>query len=269
MSKEKKTNMPKRSSNHPILSLQKALDRAKPLKGDKYNFIPLDVLASRWNQKRANSYTLQLIAALSAFGLLETQGEKSHRKVRLSTTAHKVLSDTPVPDKENILKECALKPPIYNAVWKYYETTGLPQDDVLKAELVWGDNFIYTFTEESADLFVNNFKETISFAKLDASDIIDEPNVQEEQMQGIDTGEKIKPPDSTQHIQSAMQQKGMVIKNFEIPLGDGLTAILVVPYPLPKKKFDLLNAILGAYEEGIVSETNNENEEEETEEEID
>lgn len=44
-----------------------------------------------------------------------------------------------------------------------------------------------------------------------------------------------------------------VMKNFEILLGDGLTGMLVVPYPLSKKKFELLKNIIEVYEEGIAA----------------
>jgi hypothetical protein len=44
-----------------------------------------------------------------------------------------------------------------------------------------------------------------------------------------------------------------VMKNFEILLGDGLTGMLVVPYPLSKKKFELLKNIIEVYEQGIAA----------------
>lgn len=270
---EEKGKTRKRSPNYPMLSLPKALERTRQLWGDKYNFVPLDVLPQRWGQKKKNSYTLQIVAALSAYGLIGTEGERNKKKIRLSTIARKILSEINVPDKDTLIKECALSPKLFKVVWDYYKKAGLPQKDVLKAELVYGDNegFGFSFTEGAATLFISNFIETINFANLTTDDIVEETVVEENELNSANTGNMTNKNKTPEIIHS----QDSVVKNFEMPLGDGLTAVLVVPYPLPKKKFELLNKIIKAYEDGIVGDTDakeqkvkNDKEEEEKIEEI-
>ena len=156
-----------RSPAYPFLPFSKAMERAEQLK-EKENFytVPVTSAYEAWNISPKSSTAPQVVAALKHHGLLEYEGSGKHRSVKLTDLARHIILDKR-PDsseKKALIEEAALKPAIYREILSEYPD-GLPSDATLETYLVLRRGF----QEKAAKTLIPNLKDTISFAKLDAS----------------------------------------------------------------------------------------------------
>ena len=106
-----------RSPNYPAISLEKALERAQTIKDQAgRNFMGATVAHELWKYKKGAGD--QQIAALKAFGLVETQGEADKRQIRLTETAWRILGNA--PDRAALI-------PIAGVRWRSASTAELPR----------------------------------------------------------------------------------------------------------------------------------------------
>lgn len=152
-----------RSPNYPAIGLEKALERAQTIKDQAgRNFMGATVAHDLWNYKKGAGD--QQIAALKAFGLVETQGEADKRQIRLTEAAWRILGSA--PDRPALLREAALKPAIHTQVWENYNGDIPKADSVISDWLVWNKGFNQTFVGG----FISQFRDTIAFANLSLAD---------------------------------------------------------------------------------------------------
>jgi hypothetical protein len=156
-----------RSPNYPVVSLQKAIERAKVLY-DAYGGaeIPIGVVHQKWCYKPFTVNAIQLGAALKAYGLVDVKGKGKNQFIKLSDRAQKILGGH--PDREILLREAALSPTIYKEIWEKYQPEGLPPDEALLAYLQWERKFNPNYINR----LIADFRDTITFAKIISTDII-------------------------------------------------------------------------------------------------
>jgi hypothetical protein len=162
-----------RSPNYPFIGLEKAIERAKQIYDvERRHEVPIKVASEkRWEYKPGSSQGDQTIAALRAFGLVDVGGSGEKRMIRISDRAYRILAGA--QDAADRIKDAALAPSIHGELWQKYGTNGLPSDDTIRNYLLF-ERESGRFNEDVVDNFIARFKETISFAKLDSSDKIDE-----------------------------------------------------------------------------------------------
>jgi len=158
-----------RSPAYPGINLEVALKRASGLYvKERRNAVAFPVAVSYWGFGPKSSGGLVSVAALKSFGLLDdVERGPGGRSVKLSDLALRILLDER-PDsseKSDLLKQAALRPKIHASLWKKYGAE-LPSDSNLKHALV----FDFRFNENTVDEFIREYKDTIAFAKLGASD---------------------------------------------------------------------------------------------------
>lgn len=251
MTKDKR----KRSPNHPAVNLEQAIKRAEELfRHDNTHQVPIDLLHERWGGlAKMGGYLLQLVAALKAYGLLELEGQKENRKIRVSPLAVKIIENH--PERESFIQQAALEPHIYSEIWNRYKGVGLPKEDVLDRSLRWGEEFLdFRFeNKEARELLIKNFTETIKFAKLDPNAEVKPPTIGE--------GEIAEPQNNVPIMdQGQMNQPSDVLKppafsqefaTIQIPdIG-----ILKIVYPLTKKKLNIIKNILSAIDDDLKPES--------------
>ncbi len=230
VSEDKKERIIKqRSPNYPAIGLEKALERAQTLQGHaRHHFTPVFAAHDLWKYKRGAGD--QMVAALKQFGLLEVQGEKERREVRLTDMARRILGNA--PDRDNLLKIAALKPDLHKEIWDKYEGA-LPADSIIKNYLVWERNFNTNFV----DGFIAQFRGTVAFAKIDLSDNVrseDDQDKEEDDMSLFDTRNtgtqrsKQMPPPPANH------------REFPLYLTKNQKGTLYVPAEMSPKDYDLL-----------------------------
>jgi hypothetical protein len=151
-----------RSPNYPAIGLEKALERLQPIREQAgRHSMPVTVAFEVWNYKSAAGD--QTVAALKAFGLIEVQGAKDKREVRLTEAAWRILGHA--PDREELLKVAALKPEIHKKLWEKYGGPP-PADSILKNYLVWESGFNASFVGS----FIAQYRATLAYANITASD---------------------------------------------------------------------------------------------------
>lgn len=226
-----------RSPNFPAVSLKKGIELTKTIYDqDKIAKIPERIAHERWGYKAHSSVASQLVSALKAYGLVELEGTRQNRYVKISDTGRRIVLDT--QDKLKLLKKAALLPHINRTLWEKYEGY-LPQDDVLREYLI----FTLKFNEDSVDFFITQFRETIFFAELEKDDIL----TSDEDENGENGNDhEPKPPQSrAPKLNVTTQNKGQFRElKFLLPSGD---AVLYLPAIMTGSDFGILEAYLKAH----------------------
>lgn len=158
----------------PTINLQKAIQLMRKVwEEEKRNPAPVSSILTHWEYKPKSSGGLQAIASLKRFGLLEEQGSGDQRTLKLSQLALDILKFETVDPTEfaGQLKAAALHPKFHSYLWKKYGVE-MPSEKTLEAHFI----FDLHFPEDTAKAFIKEYKETIAFAKLEASDTVEEPD---------------------------------------------------------------------------------------------
>jgi len=196
--KEEKKGQKKRirSPNYPSLPLQKSLELVEALlKEHNRYFVVLEVAGKCWDISAKSSYIAQHIAALTAYGLIDSEGEKGSKKIKVSDLAFKILMDKR-PDSEErevLTKEAALKPNMFKKIYENYPTifpAGATLDYELKTK--------YGFNPASVTDFIDIFKQTFDFAKVYKSAIMGEEKIPIKEAEMLLTTDKTPAKDSFQ-----------------------------------------------------------------------
>lgn len=236
-----------RSPNYPVISLPKALDRVRDVYREYARHeVSIRILNELWGYKPMTNVLLQTVAALRSYGLIDVAGEGENRKIRISSKAYRILENA--PDRQQLIQESSLEPKIYSEIWeKYKDNNGLPNDKVLKHDLMWGDDF--QFNKNAVDSFIADFRETIEFAQLnptDINDIIEESKLGEKEMLN-----------ETNFFQVGKEKEKLNtlnIKSFQLPL-IGAVATLSIPHPMSEKNFNILKKMLDAMKDALVADS--------------
>ncbi|MFH1374014.1 MAG: hypothetical protein ABII79_09485 [bacterium] len=245
---EKKQKRSKhRSPNYPAIGLERALELARKQHDvDGAQKIPIRIAHERWGYKPGGSPGDLMLAALKAYGLTEVEGSGEKRRVALTELARKIFLDH--PDRAKIIQDIALAPNAHREIWDHFGGD-LPRDDVLKDYLIWE----LKFNDKSVDSFISQFRGTISFAKLDKSDILPieteshggsgspEPQTSNsfgEQMNAVVA------PKPVSALVSTTGPKVLVTRDFSIPRKAGRLAILRLEYPISSQDIDQIRSWL-------------------------
>jgi hypothetical protein len=146
-----------RSPSFPFISLREAIERARLLY-DAVRRSPASVEAAveTWGYSSKSSGGKQTIAALRAFGLLEGEGS-----VRLTDRAVHILLNDDSPERDRLLRQAALSPPVYARLWERYGPD-LPSDKGLQTHLI----LEMGFNENAVADVIRGYKETLDFTKM-------------------------------------------------------------------------------------------------------
>jgi hypothetical protein len=215
-----------RSPNYPSIGLEKALERAQII-GDQAgrNLMPVTVAYNLWGYKQGAG--AQTVAALKAFGLIETQGEKLQRQIRLTEAAWRILGKA--PDRPELLKAAALNPDIHKDIWDQYGGDLPKADGIIREWLVWKKGFNQSFV----DSFIAQFRATIAFAQVGLSDKVRaDSQLKVEERRNAPMNTAIQP-----RIENAPSVGQRV---FPLYLSTEQEAALYVPTVMKQSEYDLL-----------------------------
>ena len=240
MEEENRKHLRVRSPGYPMIDLKEAITKAKVLwDKDKNNPIPREVAAEHLGYGSAGGHGGRVIAALKHFDLIYMK----EGDIVLTEKAVDLVLHSP-SDKAYIdtVKNIALNPIIYADLFNEYNGE-LPSDSTLKVKLIKD----YKFNADKVDRFVNNFRNTISFAGLGESfegeteylnpkDIVVSPEeIAKARVQR--TIETMKARTMTTGVDAILRKE----KSFDIPLLDGNKAkIIFDSYPLEEDDINLL-----------------------------
>lgn len=235
-SKKADAKIPKhRSPNYPFIGLADALDRLAQLHElGRGHFVPVKAARDKWEyQQNAGDRT---VAALRAYGLVEVTGESEKRQLKPTDSGLKILENH--SQKDALIKAAALMPALHGEIWVKY-SGNLPRDPVIKEFLRWDKNF----NPDNIDKFLKQFRETIAFANLSTSDIMDTDEG------AVDTSIVQETPENTgrkdKNLKQSTLAKGVmfninidVLENGEINVTNG-GALTSETFEILKEVFDL------------------------------
>lgn len=151
-----------RSPSFPYIGLSKAMERVEQL----YNYAKrfdsriADASKPAWGTGPKSSSTLQTVAALLAYGLIEDNGSGDNRKIKISDLAYRALVDQRPGAKEGAMAEAALKPKLFA---EYAATWG--RDRPPEANCLSELTLDRGFTPDGAKAFLKVYDDTIRYAR--------------------------------------------------------------------------------------------------------
>lgn len=227
----------KRSPNYPAIELESAVARLKVLHDSaKMHPLPAAAVHKLWGYEVSSGNLC--IAALKAYGLVETTGSGEKRKVQVSDRGRRIALDS--SNKNDLLQKAAVTPMIHAELWKKYQKGGLPPNATIQEYLVF-ERDGNRFNEDVVAGFIERFRKTISFAKLDSSGILEKET--------LDGSSSFEPPHgNTEECQPMQPTKTLPLPVLE---ADGSIQIVHIPH-LSEKAFDFLKSLLDTYKAAIV-----------------
>ena len=151
-----------KSINFPFIPLEKAVSRIiEVYDKEGRNPVAPNIAAEHWGYSSKSSGARQTIAALRAFGLIELV--KGNIQISEPALNNIILDKRPnSEERDNTLKEAAIKPKIFSEMWKKWGQGGLPSD----ANMAYFLTIEKGVKEDSASRIINIFRKTISFTNL-------------------------------------------------------------------------------------------------------
>lgn len=160
-----------RSPNYPSINLETAVSKTNTLfQAFRRHPMPQAQVLQKLDYTADSSVGQQVIAALKAYGLVDTTGTGKNRTVAITEPGEQIVRSH--PDRPMLLGAAALAPRIHMELWgKYYSADKETPIEVVQNYLLW-DRPEGKFNEQVVDQFLAQFTETISFANLNTSGII-------------------------------------------------------------------------------------------------
>lgn len=207
------------------------------------SLVPAQAALENWGYKSKSSNGLIILAALKKFILTEDQGLGTNRKIKLSQLALNILWDDREDSTERIaaIKEAALNPKIHRDLWNTYNNQ-LPSDATLRIELLK-----LGFVETAIHEFIQEFKETLSFAKLLHSDNMSDH--EEDKIPPFKDDHMNPTPDIQKREEQVLSTK---LLEFPIIISPTKLGKIQIPYPLTDDEWERLDTILASYKLHIV-----------------
>ncbi len=246
-----------RSPSYPSIDLESSIGLAEIIKqkeGGGNHFVPYQAVVGHWGYKSGSGPGLLKLAALKKFGLIEDRGTGDSREIKLTELALEILfyKDSPEHKDKYIeaLQKAALEPSIHNELWNKWNGN-LPSDQTIRAYLII-QRTAGRFAESSVNNFINQFRDTISFSKLQKNDSMsgheEDKNPKQQKDEKMNAMPTIQNP--TQDYNSATIGE---VYNIPIYLPSGKSGCITIPKPLSDEEWNQVIAIINVYKPSIVA----------------
>lgn len=213
-----------RSPAYPAIPLKTAIERARALyEKEKRHPAPMAVAAKHWGFSEKSSGGQSAVAALIHFGLLADAGTGKARTVKLTDLALRILLDQrpDSPEVMEAIKRAAMHPKIHAELFKKYGIP-LPSDESIRTYLILDRSF----NEAVVNDLIKEFKDTLTFAKILASDTVEDEDEGDDDTDPREEPpiEKDLPPSIKKNLQSppgAKPEQGEEIERLRFNLKGG------------------------------------------------
>lgn len=151
-----------RSPSFPYLDLSTSIDLLKKLlAAAKGSEVRISDLATFWGTTPTSGSLTRYVAALASYGLIESIGGGSARKVKVSDTGKRILQDSRPGVREELCAEAALKPRIMTEI---FDSWGIdrPDDSIAKSQL----QFDHRFTQDAARRLLTVYDANLAYLQL-------------------------------------------------------------------------------------------------------
>ncbi|HZV72152.1 MAG TPA: hypothetical protein VFF79_00395 [Conexibacter sp.] len=254
-----------RSPSYPAIGLKDAIERARILYNHEgRNAAPVSAVLSNWGYSAKSSGGRLALAALKKYGLIDDEGSKEHRQVRLTRLALTIVLDQreESEERQQAIRAAALAPTIHRELLSKYPE-GLPSDANLRHYLL----LERAFTEGAVSDFIPRFRATIAFAGLGGGGTLSPDEEDKTTANGSDDpGQEpgVTPPPATN---AAANQGGhrtdpppssppspppTAHRAVQVPLSGAEWVTVQGAFPLTEEAWDQMIAVLNAMKPGLV-----------------
>jgi hypothetical protein len=165
MTEESEGGVRQRSRRSPVISLQKALERAEEFKKEHGAHAVRPPSAYKaWGYAEKSSGARQTLATLIMYGVLSDTGVGDERRVKLTEQAHRYLIDERPGERARIAQKMVLTPEVMLQLWQAWQANP-PGDSECRSQLI----FDYGFADAGADEMLAIYKDNIAFANPSGS----------------------------------------------------------------------------------------------------
>jgi len=239
-----------RSPSYPAITLEAAIQRAQQLwDAERQHPTPIDTIVKHWKYKSLSGPASLTLAALKKYGLIENVGAGQARRAQVTDLAVDILANPDEGVRRAAIQRAALSPAIHRELWDTFKNE-LPSNENLRWVLT--RQRVPPFTETGADEFIPQYRHTLTFAQLTASDSVGlqtEP-LEDKPKDGKD--EKDPPPPSP----PAHQQRGRAMSDsvtYAVPVAAGADVTVVGRFPLSEPEWAQFMAVLSAMKPALVA----------------
>lgn len=236
-----------RGPAYPYIDLKKAIVMAKKAYDfAKRSSVPSQALiVDAWEFSAKSSSGVKTLAALKYFGLLDEIAGNSHKNVKISDRAYRILFDSAdSPERHIELREAALAPKHYRYCW---DTFGSEFPPAMRSKLIFERGFI----DSTVDVFLRDYKATVEFAGLDESnnsDVVEAESVSssidELPLPSIETKKQVEAPKVTvvrqhlaEHVAIVPQSNSDEVRQETFTLDEG-DVVLQWPINMSEESFE-------------------------------
>jgi hypothetical protein len=238
-----------RSPAYPFLDLEEAIKKAGLVySAEKRNPAPRHIIAAHWKYSLKSSGARLSISALKKYRLLEEVKVGGEENLKLTALALTILLEADAAKKAAAIKAAALSPRIFSELWSKYGDE-LPSDPTLKSFLLLDKEY----NDEAANILIKNYKNTIAFAGVSASDKAPEQQ-QDDGGEDADTDSLLAelnggPPPPAQKPPPA--PTGGALREISFPVLGG-NAVVRIPYPQTEESYSTFTQMLALCKAQIV-----------------
>lgn len=152
-----------RGISYPYINLEEAIDKARAFYAEeRKSSVPVVAAMKHFGYGEKSGGGRQTVSALIQFGLMEDEGIKENRLVKLTDRALQILLDEPnSPARLAAIKEAARFPKIYLELMTKWGDE-LPSDHTISYYLQKDKDF----NPKTLHSFISDFRSSIAFAKL-------------------------------------------------------------------------------------------------------
>lgn len=162
-----------RGPSYPAMGIADAIAKAQQFwAAEKRSAAPIAAAAKHWGYSETSSSGKVAVAALLHYGILDDQGSKDSRTVKLSARGLDiVLGEEDSPERLKAVQDAVRSPRLYADILKKWPAEELPSDQTLRYYLLREKEF----NEGSVAGFLKDFRASVAFAKLDKPSTIPVP----------------------------------------------------------------------------------------------
>ncbi|MBJ6122092.1 hypothetical protein [Sphingomonas mollis] len=160
-----------RSPSFPYIGLTRAVERLTEFhrQAERHDISVADAATLAWGLTPRSSAALQTVAALLAYGLIDSRGAGDRRTVRISDLGRRAMTDQLPGEREQALAVAALKPRLiteFRDRWGPERPANAVATDLLTA---------HGLTTDGARAFLRVYDDTVAYALVTSPRTIDEP----------------------------------------------------------------------------------------------
>lgn len=225
-----------RSPNYPLVGLERAVELATMMhKQYGTHPVPLPLLHELWKVTKGSNTGNQWVAALASYGLIDVTGENENRRAAISKDGIRIIGNA--PDREQLLRDAAVRPAIHKEIMDHYGSAGLPANALLEQYLVWDRPEGRRFNADSVKSFIARFRGTLDYAGgIFGSKIDEDEDADEESSDSSDTSSSGSSSSSSSSSSKKQERRRMIpegSQEFAFELEEG-PAVLTLPQGIGK-----------------------------------